>query len=294
MAGVVVALIVLVFGGIISVPGGSWVVSLFSSTPHSVAVNEEAASPTASGPTGPYLAPPELTIDQRINNACELFPTVPTAESVARSMEALRSTLGAWSHAALTETLLIDVCRFPMVRVMSILQSFETELETSLKNARVNWCWHGSAYAQALTTLWTPKESVLWYQRCTALFASALVPPPKSVPSTPRASSPPPTAPAVGEDDDSDAAKKVCPGFRAVSAKYSSIASGKASDAELIAYGRGLAACGPDQKPWEIFSGETGRSGFIQMYVFPYINRDGTRLQDAASYATIAHAWQFD
>lgn len=269
-----------------------------------VSVPESRAPMATRGPTEPSFVRPVTTLDRRITDACAAFPLMPksniTTERVTRATEALRSTLGMWSRMASMGTLLIEVCQFPTDRAVATLETLdETGQGTSLQDTRMNWCGRGALLVQVGSPMqWTSREYVSWYQQCAVLFAAPLVPLP-AVPSSSRASSPAPVSFTQREEqdaepDDAEVAKKVCPEFHAVAAKYASIASGAARDAELTAYGRGLAMCGPNQEPWEVFAVAEGRSGFVRTYVFPYINRADARIADATAYATVAHAWGFD
>ena len=65
-----------------------------------------------------------------------------------------------------------------------------------------------------------------------------------------------------------------------------------------VAYGRTLAACGPEHRPWEVI-GAGDREQFVDDYVVPFLNGDvllGSpfRQRDRAHHDRIVHVWGFD
>lgn len=159
-----------------------------------------------------------------------------------------------------------------------------------VREERDSICTFGQKLAVATSgaTAWHEDVSILWNAACVRLLSGAA-----AGGSAPGAS--PREAPAAAPGATSVGS---CTGLDALSTQHAGMVS-RSLDAEAwIAYGRTLAACGPDTNPWGALHLERGREQFVDEYVAPFLNGDaasGSPFQKQASdlYERIVTAWGF-
>ncbi|MBI4434726.1 hypothetical protein HY635_02830 [Candidatus Uhrbacteria bacterium] len=165
-----------------------------------------------------------------------------------------------------------------------------------IQDARRELCRTGAQFAEAeATSAWSDDQRLAWDASCTRMLSAPvagtttmIVPAPAvaGIPS-PAVPGPPPVAtPATGCSQE-------------LGAQRSAMADRSLGADAWIAYGRTLAACGPDTSPWDALRLAGGRDQFINDYVVPFINGDvtqGSPFQTQATelYNRIVTAWEIE
>ncbi|MBI4449642.1 hypothetical protein HY634_01150 [Candidatus Uhrbacteria bacterium] len=256
------------------------------------------ASQTGSAPLpGDHPAVPQNVELQR---ACDDLASSAPADIVKRWVAAHRATRNAlerevwirdrfaWMELHKVETTLAT-CGIRGPHAVEIIAAIAKDEDYGrfVREEREAICASSQKFATATSgfVAWREDASVLWNAACVRLLSGSVAGTTPSAPiegsAAPPASEPPTPAATCATELGSNRA---------------GMADRALEPEGWIAYGRALAACGPDTNPWGALKLERGRDEFVDDYVVPFINGDvlqGSPFQKQAAdlHGRIVTAW---
>lgn len=259
---------------------------------------------SGKGDTDAAARPPSPFADQAdaaLAEACTKL-TESTPQTIGVNLQSARKIIGlaivrqpwirdqfAWFERHKLEGVFV-ACGIQDEQARALLTTLvqSGRMQHLIQDERRELCRFGRELAESGST-WTEDQRLAWDSTCMRMLAgspagtAAPAPPVAGVPS-PAASAPAPAAPPSGCSQE-------------LGGQRAAMANGSLSPDAWIAYGRTLAACGPDTNPWDALRLSGGREQFVNDYVIPFLNGDaakGSPFQQQASdlYDRITAAWE--
>lgn len=229
--------------------------------------------------------------------ACDALASSAPADVVKHWVVAHRATRNAlerevwirdrfaWMDLHKVETTLAT-CGIRGAQALGIIEAIAKDEDYGrfVREEREAICTFGQKLAISASgaSVWRDDAPVLWNAACVRLLSGPVAG--GGTLSAPREATP--AAPAVVS----------CTGLDTLSATRAEMASRSLGADAWIAYGRALAACGPETNPWDTLHLARGREQFVDDYVAPFLNGDVTQgspfqKQVADLYDRIVTAW---
>jgi len=284
------------------------IVSLIAGVLGLVALVVRAVRPSAGSgadAAGRDPSPFADQVDPVLASACDELAKA-TPETIGARIGSVRKIVGtaivrqpwirdqfAWFELHKLEGVLIS-CGIRDEQARALLASLHQSgrMRFLIQDARRELCRSGAQFAEAeATSAWSDDQRLAWDAACVRMLSAPVAGTTTMVPAPPVASVPSPAVPGAPP-----AASPSTGCSQELGTQRSAMADRSLGADAWIAYGRTLAACGPDTNPWDTLRLAGGREQFINDYVVPFINGDVAvgspfQRQHADLYERIVTAW---